>query len=67
VAACNARGKVHGPWLEAVARIETDEKQIARAMGLLVAKYGWQARLLLIGARIGGTWKDRTILEVALS
>lgn len=67
VAACNARGKVHGPWLEASARIEPDEKKSARAMDLLVDKYGWQARLLLIGARIGGTWKDRTILEVVLS
>ena len=30
-------------------------------------KYGWQARLLLIGARLGNTWKDRTILEVVLA
>ena len=67
VAACNARGKVHGPWLEASARIETDEKRIARAMDLLVDKYGWQARLLLVGARIGGTWKDRTVLEVTVA
>jgi PPOX class probable F420-dependent enzyme len=67
VAACNARGKVHGPWLEANARIETDEKKIQRAMDLLVDKYGWQARLLLIGARIGGTWKDRTVLEVVVA
>jgi hypothetical protein len=33
----------------------------------LVAKYGWQARLLLIGARLGNTWKDRTVLEVTLA
>ena len=67
VAACNARGGVHGPWLEASARIETDERAIARAFDLLSQKYGWQARLLLIGARLGNTWKDRTILEVALA
>jgi hypothetical protein len=67
VAACSARGKVHGPWLEASARIETDEQKIARAFDLLVGKYGWQARLLLIAARIGGTWKDRTVLEVTLA
>ena len=67
VAACNARGKVHGPWLEASARIAADEKEIARAIDLLVGKYGWQARLLLIGARLGGTWKDRTVLEVTLA
>jgi PPOX class probable F420-dependent enzyme len=67
VAACNARGSVHGPWLEAGARIETDERAIARALDLLTQKYGWQARLLLIGARLGNTWKDRTILEVTLA
>ena len=67
VAACNARGGVRGPWLEAGARIETDERAIARALDLLTQKYGWQARLLLIGARLGNTWKDRTILEVTLA
>ena len=67
VAACNARGKVHGPWLEASARIESDERGAGRALDLLVQKYGWQARLLLVGARLGNTWKDRTILEVTLA
>jgi PPOX class probable F420-dependent enzyme len=67
VAACNARGKVHGPWLEANARIEGDERGMQRAIDLLVAKYGWQARLLLLGARLGNTWKDRTVLEVTLA
>ena len=67
VAACNARGKVHGPWLEATARIESDERGMARGFDLLIEKYGWQARLLLVGARIAGTWKDRTVLEVTLT
>jgi len=67
VAACNARGGVHGPWLDATTRVETDARAIERAFDLLVQKYGWQARLLLIGARIGNTWKDRTILEVTLA
>lgn len=67
VAACNARGKVHGPWLDASARIESEERGVGRALDLLVQKYGWQARLLLVGARLGNTWKDRTILEVTLA
>jgi len=67
VAACNARGGVHGPWLEASSRIESDPRQIERAFDLLTRKYGWQARLLLVGARLGNTWKDRTILEVTLA
>ena len=67
VAACNARGRVHGPWLDATSRIESDLQQRARAFDLLVGKYGWQARLLLLGARLGNTWKDRAILEVTLA
>lgn len=67
VAACNARGRVHGPWLEATSRIESEPRQVARALDLLVQKYGWQARLLLVGARLGNTWKDRIILEVTLA
>ena len=67
VAACNARGGVHGPWLDATSRIEGDPRQRARAFDLLIQKYGWQARLLLIGARIANTWKDRAILEVTLA
>jgi PPOX class probable F420-dependent enzyme len=67
VAACTARGGVHGPWLDATSRIESEPRQVARALDLLVQKYGWQARLLLVGARLGNTWKDRTILEVRLA
>ena len=67
VAACNARGGVHGPWLEATTRIETDARAIERGFDLLIRKYGWQARLLLIGSRLGNTWKDRTMLEVTLA
>ena len=67
VAACNARGGVHGPWLDATSRIEPEPQRITRALDLLTQKYGWQARLLLLGARIANTWKDRTILEVTLA
>jgi uncharacterized protein len=67
LAACNARGGVHGPWLEAGARVEADARAMDRAFDLLVQKYGWQARLLLVGARLGNTWKDRAILEVTLA
>lgn len=67
VAACDARGKVHGPWLDATSRIETDPRRMQRAFDLLVRKYGWQARLLLVGVRIANTWKDRAILEVTLA
>lgn len=67
VAACNARGRVHGPWLDATSRIESDPRKMERAFDLLLQKYGWQARLLLVGARLGNTWKDRAILDVTLA
>jgi len=67
VAACNARGREHGPWLDATTRIETDARAMERALDLMLQKYGWQARLLLIGARIANTWKDRAILEVTIA
>ena len=67
VAACNARGRVHGPWLEAAARVEDDARGSQRGFELLLDKYGWQVRLLLLGARLGGTWKDRAVLEVTLA
>ena len=67
VAACNARGVVQGPWLEANSRIETDPRAIERAFDLLLQKYGWQARLLLIGTRLANTWKDRAMLEVTIA
>jgi hypothetical protein len=67
VAACNARGGVHGPWLEATSRIESEPRQAERALDLLLQKYGWQWRLLLVGTRLGNTWKDRAILEVTLA
>lgn len=67
IAACNARGGVHGPWLEARARIEGDTRGIERAYDLLLQKYGWMARLALLGSRIAGTRKDHAILEVTLA
>jgi uncharacterized protein len=67
VAACNARGGVHGPWLDANARIESDANAVRRAYDLLLQKYGWMARLALLGSRITGTVKDHAILEVKLA
>ena len=67
VAACNVRGKVHGPWLDAGARIENDANAVRRAYELLLQKYGWMARLALLGSRISGTAKDHAILEVRLA
>jgi uncharacterized protein len=69
LAACDARGKLKQPeaWLEARARVVQDPAAMQPGIDAVAAKYGWQARLLYLGARIGGRWKDRTILEIELA
>ena len=45
IAPCDVRGALKGAWVDAAARI-VDEREAAPAQRLLVAKYGWQKRLL---------------------
>lgn len=66
LAPCDVRGRVAAgaAWAEATARIVTDPALEARGIDALRAKYGWQMSLLLLGARLGGRWKDRCVLEI---
>jgi len=64
IAACDARGKVHGPWHDAQARVITDPALIARANERLLAKYGWQLRLLDLFSRLSGRYAKRAYLEI---
>lgn len=64
LAACDARGKVHGPWHEAQARIVSAPDASARANALLLAKYGWQMRLLDLFSRLSGRYSRRAYLEI---
>ncbi len=66
LAACDARGTLRAPeaWLEARARVATDEPTRARGFAALGRKYGWQMSLLLFFARLGGRYRDRAILEL---
>jgi len=66
VAACDARGKVHGPWHDAQAIIVADPARIARANAQLLAKYGWQMRLGDLFSRISGRYTKRAYLEIRL-
>ena len=67
VAACDARGGVHGSWHEGSARILSDPREIAEAGARLRAKYGWQVWVLDLVARLTGRMRRRAWLEVALS
>lgn len=55
VAACDLRGRVRGPALDATAEL-TDAAGTARVLDAIRRRYGWQARLFLwLGARRGET------------
>ncbi len=64
VAACDARGKVHGPWQDVEGRIVTGREEIARANACLLAKYGWQMRPLDLFSRVAGRYAKRAYLEL---
>lgn len=66
VAPCDARGRLPGRarWSDAVARVVADAALQERAFAALRAKYGWQMALLVAGAKLGGKWRDRAIVEL---
>jgi hypothetical protein len=66
VAACDVRGRVHGAWHDASARVVEDDAAIAHALRLLHAKYGWQMWLADFFARLSGRYARRAYIEVRL-
>jgi hypothetical protein len=63
-AACDARGRVHGPWHDARAEIVTDTTAIGRALAALHSKYGWQMWLADVGSRLTGRYEKRAYLKI---
>ena len=64
LAACDVRGRVHGEWIDARARLVSGDTAQQPAFDALLAKYGWQMRALKLAAQLGGRWGDRTIIAV---
>jgi hypothetical protein len=60
------RGRVHGPWHDASARVVDDPTAIAHALRLLRAKYGWQMWLADFFSRLSGRYAKRAYIEVTL-
>src|SRR6185369_14160784 len=56
VAPCDVRGRVHGEWLAARARLIEGDAAQEPAFEALLAKYGWQMRALRLAAQLGGRW-----------
>lgn len=66
VAPSDARGGVRGAWRDATARLVSDAGLAAHAHAALLAKYGWQARVLDLGSRLAGRIRKRAWIEVEL-
>ena len=66
LAACNYRGKVSSPWLEATSRVVSDADLIANARQALRKKYGWQVRLGDFLATLSGRINRRAYIEISL-
>ncbi len=67
LAACDVRGKVHGEWVDATARVVEDPAEVERGFDAIIAKYGWQMRLALLVSRLSGRYADRCILGIELA
>ena len=66
LAACDARGRLRGEWVEGRARLRDDPGARDRGLAALRRKYGWQAELVLLGARLFGRYAQRAVIEIRL-
>jgi len=64
LAACDARGTLRGEWVEGSARVRSDPAAIERGIDAVRRKYGWQAQLVMLGARVFRRWPKRAVIEV---
>ena len=69
LAPCDVRGRPHGPAVEAEGHVATDPAEVAVGTRALARRYGWQWRLLGLGARLRGrdpaTDRDLLLVHVA--
>lgn len=66
LAACDARGGLRGEWTEGRARLRDDAAARDRGLDAIRRKYGWQAALVLFGARLFGRYPQRAVIEIRL-
>jgi len=66
VAPCGARGRVRGAWIDGQARRVEDPAIERAAYAALLAKYGWQMRVLDFFSKLTGRIEARAILELDL-
>lgn len=64
VAPSDLRGRVHGNWCDAAARIVTEPGLIERAHTALRTKYGWQVGLGDLVSRLTGRIQRHAWIEI---
>ena len=64
VTACSVRGRVHGEWIDARARVVAESDTERRAYAALHAKYGWQMKVVDFFSTLTGRIKERAIVEI---
>jgi PPOX class probable F420-dependent enzyme len=67
LAVCDARGGSVGEWHDADAFLVEEPAEVARALGALRRKYGWQMWLADAGARLTGRFDQRTYIRIRLA
>jgi hypothetical protein len=67
VAPCDARGRLRGSWQEAHAQLAPDPARTAAGLDALRARYGWQFRLLELGATLASRRRGWVVIEIELS
>ena len=66
VAPCDVRGNVRGAWVDGECHIIDDAARVERAHRAFIDKYGWQVRLLDLGAWIARRTEGRAYLEISV-
>ncbi len=64
VAPCSVRGTLSGEWKDGNGRIVTENSLIQQINECMLAKYGWQLRLLNLGSAVAGRIGRRAYIEV---
>ena len=67
IAACDARGRVHGHWIDTETTILTDTAAVQKAHAALRRKYGIQMWIGDVLARLTGRIHNRAFLEIQLT
>ncbi|MDJ0851570.1 MAG: PPOX class F420-dependent oxidoreductase [Myxococcota bacterium] len=67
IAACDARGKLRGDWLDVHARVLEDPAERDRGLEALFRKYSWQMRLARFALSLTGRWAQRAAVEIRVS